>query len=495
MIITGEQSKFGKYLIHEELGRGGFGTVYRAIDTTLQRTVALKILDADKLSDPDFLERFRREARAAGGLAHPNVVSIYEIGEVEGRWFIAMQYVTGASLDRLLVQAGRLPRARALHILTQAAAALDFAHAQGVVHRDVKPGNILVGQDAASEDADHAVLTDFGLARAGERSVLTSLGQTIGTPAYMAPEQLDVDRQSEVGPASDIYALAMVAYELLAGRPAFVGPTPAVMMAHLTKEPPPVTQFDADLPSRAWTALAPALSKNPADRPASATALVQALATSLQPAATAEPTIAPVPPSPPAVGPPVRRPVFPLAIIGMLLVLASLLTGYVLRRPPPGPVVVQTVLATTTLGPTQTPRQVTVVVTSEPAPTTPPLVVTQMVTTVVTQTVAVKQTVVVYEVVTATPTPPQLPSLTRANRLKYDDFSSPSSGWDVFTIADEGVVGYEAGKYFVEARNNYYVSGLWADAGKYDTNFALRVKMYGPFSPGGASAQSIVFAL
>ncbi len=266
----------GKYIIHEELGRGGFGTVYRATDTTLDRVVALKILDPLLTRDPSFLERFHREARGAARLEHPNIVPVYEVGEAEGRSFIAMKYLPGRSLDKLLVE-GRLPVERTLHILAQVATALDFAHSKGLIHRDVKPSNILVGPDELTGDPDHATLTDFGLARASDQSIMTSLGQALGTPAYMAPEQLDVDRQTEVGPSSDIYSFAIVAYEMLAGRPPFVGPTPAVMAAHLTKEPPQVTQFNADLPPMLWEALVPGLAKQIAARPKTAGALVAAL--------------------------------------------------------------------------------------------------------------------------------------------------------------------------------------------------------------------------
>jgi serine/threonine-protein kinase len=270
--------RLGKYLIHEELGRGGFGTVYRATDTTLDRIVALKILDPLLTRDPGFLERFRREAVGAARLEHPNIVPVYEVGEAEGRSFIAMKYLPGRSLDKLLAE-GRLPIERTLHILAQVAAALDFAHAKGIIHRDVKPSNILVGPDEASGDSDHATLTDFGLARASDQSIMTSLGQALGTPAYMAPEQLDVDRQGEVGAASDIYSFAVVAYEMLAGRPPFMGPTPAVMVAHLTKEPPPMMQFNAALPPVLWEVIKAGLAKDVARRPPCAAGLVTAIET------------------------------------------------------------------------------------------------------------------------------------------------------------------------------------------------------------------------
>ncbi len=266
----------GKYIIHEELGRGGFGTVYRATDTTLDRVVALKILDPLLTRDPGFLERFRREAIGAARLEHPNIVPVHEVGESEGRSFIAMKYLPGPSLDGLLAE-DLLPVERTLHILAQVAAAVDFAHSKGLIHRDIKPSNIMVAPDDASGDPDHATLTDFGLARASDQSMLTSLGQVLGTPAYMAPEQLDVDRLDEVGPASDVYSFAVVAYEMLAGRPPFVGPTPAVMVAHMAKEPPPLMQFNAEVPVGCWEALKTGLAKNITERPQSAGAIIKSL--------------------------------------------------------------------------------------------------------------------------------------------------------------------------------------------------------------------------
>jgi serine/threonine protein kinase len=286
--------RLSKYLIYEELGRGGFGTVYRATDTTLDRVVALKILDPVLTRDPAFLERFHREARAASRLRHPNLVPVYEVAEAEGRHFIAMEYLPGRSLDKLLAEEGRLLADRALHILGQAAAALDYAHAKGLIHRDVKPSNIIVGPDEASGDPEHATLTDFGLVRATDQTSVSTLGQSLGTPAYMSPEQLDVDRQEEVGPASDIYSFAVVAYEMLAGRPPFTGPTPAVMAAHLTKDPPPLARFAPDIPDRVWQVLRPALSKGVAERTGLAAELVKQLQAAYAPSK-------PVPP-PPRVG-------------------------------------------------------------------------------------------------------------------------------------------------------------------------------------------------
>ena len=263
-MTTTDRRRLGKYEIIEEVGRGGFGVVYKAVDTTLQRTVALKVLAAYLLSDPTFIASFQQEAQMAAALEHPNIVTIWEVGEIETTYYIAMRYVDGRPLSRLLEQDGPLPLTRTAYLLDQIAAALDHAHQCGVTHRDLKPSNILV-------DADDAVtVTDFGLAKASSVSGLTATGQMPGTPAYMAPEQLDVDRQDEVGPGSDIYALGLVVYEMLAGAPPFVGPTPALIAAHLLKDAPPLRQRRTDLPLKVGDVIDRALAKSPDERPRTA---------------------------------------------------------------------------------------------------------------------------------------------------------------------------------------------------------------------------------
>jgi serine/threonine-protein kinase len=189
-----EGTPFGRYRLVELLGRGGMGEVWRAYDTTIDRVVALKVLPTNFADDQFFQERFRREAKAAAGLDEPHIVPIYDFGEIDGRLYVTMRLIKGRDLQDLLHH-GRLPPAQAVSIVEQIASALHAAHQVGLVHRDVKPSNILV------TDADFAYLIDFGIARAAGQTGLTSTGSTIGTWAYMAPERFtkgDLDPRSDV---------------------------------------------------------------------------------------------------------------------------------------------------------------------------------------------------------------------------------------------------------------------------------------------------------
>ncbi|WP_428847610.1 serine/threonine-protein kinase [Nocardia tengchongensis] len=206
------------------------GQVYRAYDDQTDRTVAVKVLHSHMAADPVFRERFQREARAAAGLGHPHVVPIFDYGEIEDRLFICMQFVTGAGVDSLLAESGPMPVARAVAVVAQAGEALDAAHAVGLVHRDVKPSNLLITA------RDFVYLIDFGIARAVGETGLTSTGATIGTFAYMAPERFTTGTADA---RSDVYALACVLYQCLTGRT----PYPATALeqqiaAHLTQPPP-----------------------------------------------------------------------------------------------------------------------------------------------------------------------------------------------------------------------------------------------------------------
>jgi cell division septation protein DedD len=280
----------GKYEILEEIGRGGFAVVYRARDTELDREVALKVLHPYWTNDPGFAARFRREARAAARLRHPHVVTVHEAGEAEGQLYIAMEYLPGRTLQELLEAEGALPLERALPILEQVAEALDYAHGQGVIHRDVKPGNLIVEETERGVQATltdfglvkamegSAALTDFGLVKAMEGSAaLTSQGTLLGSPEYMAPEQADPERAAEIGPATDRYALGIVAYQMLAGRVPFPGNAPATLNAHLNLVPPDPQAICENLSPGVAAVLLKMLSKSPAERYTSGEAFVAAL--------------------------------------------------------------------------------------------------------------------------------------------------------------------------------------------------------------------------
>jgi tRNA A-37 threonylcarbamoyl transferase component Bud32 len=272
--------RLGKYEIVEEIGKGGFATVYRARDPDLDREVALKVLDPVLMRDPSLVERFRREARAAARLRHPGIVTIHEIGQAEGMLFIAMELLPGPSLKAIVEESAPLPLERAVELLRPLAEALDYAHAQGLIHRDVKPSNAIL--DAGG----HPVLTDFGLVKAAEESgsaavslTLSQTGMTLGTPAYMAPEQADPKAQTPVDHRADLYSLGVSAYEMLTGRVPFQGNTPlAVAMGHLLEPPPSPRELNPALPEPMAEALLRMLTKKPEGRYGSAEAFVDALA-------------------------------------------------------------------------------------------------------------------------------------------------------------------------------------------------------------------------
>ena len=226
----------GKYQIHEEIGHGGFATVYRAHDPDLGLEVALKVLLANFMSDRAFVERFRTEARVTARLKHPNIARVINIDQADGRLFLAIEYVPGRNLrDRLQAQP-LLDWALITSIVQQVGDALDYAHGQGVLHRDVKPNNILVTDDG------QAVLTDFGLAKAAEGTGMTTSGIALGTFKYIAPEQAN---GKEVDARSDLYSLAVVAYELCTGRAPFVNDsTPALIHAQVYDAPPSPSQLN-----------------------------------------------------------------------------------------------------------------------------------------------------------------------------------------------------------------------------------------------------------
>jgi serine/threonine protein kinase len=209
--MTGTTTIAGRYRIEGRLGVGGMSTVHLAFDNRLERYVALKLLAEHLADDPTFVSRFRREALSAARLVHPNIVQVFDFGFDSGhhQHFIVMEHVTGNSCAELLRDRGQLPVSQAVDIVTQACRGLDYAHRNGVVHRDVKPGNLLVS------DSDVVKLADFGIARAVDQSSITQAGSVLGTAAYLAPEQA---RGEEAGPQADLYSLGVVTYQLISGR-------------------------------------------------------------------------------------------------------------------------------------------------------------------------------------------------------------------------------------------------------------------------------------
>jgi len=266
-----ELTSLGEFRILTLLGSGGFGEVYKAEDTTLGREVALKILHPQLLSDPDFVRRFGNDARAAAQLDHPHIVTVFGMGEDQGRLYIPMQYCPGGSLAARIKERGPLPYAQAVEIVAQIADALDYAHRLGFVHRDVKPSNILF--DAHG----NAVLADFGLVKSVESSVIarSSTGGIVGTPAYIAPEIWD-DQPATA--STDIYALGCVLYEMLTGDVLFGrSSTLATMKAHVAPRRFPA-RWAEDVPASIITVLTRALAPAPEDRYPSAGALAAVLA-------------------------------------------------------------------------------------------------------------------------------------------------------------------------------------------------------------------------
>jgi serine/threonine protein kinase len=250
----------GGYRILEPLGRGGTSVVYRAEHVRLGRQAALKLL-APGLGEADFSDRFLRESRLAASLDHPSIVPVYDAGEDDGLLYIAMACVEGSDLKTLLATEGRLSTRRALRIVGQIAGALDAAHERGLVHRDVKPANILVGAD------DRAYLSDFGVVKEVAANGNTRTGAFIGTIDYCAPEQIE---GNEVDARTDVYALACVLYECLAGTPPFHRPSDvAILNAHLHSPPAKLTRAVPDVPPALEQVTAKALSKSPLDRYAS----------------------------------------------------------------------------------------------------------------------------------------------------------------------------------------------------------------------------------
>jgi serine/threonine-protein kinase len=258
-----------RYELTEKLASGGMGTVFVATDTRLQRRVALKLLKEDLASDPRFVERFRREARAAGALSHPNVAGVFDYGEDEGRHFIVMELVEGRDLGRLLREEGPLSEERAALIAGQIADALEHSHAAGLVHRDIKPENVIVGP------TDRVKVTDFGIVRAQAETSLTATGSFLGTAQYISPEQAS---GADVTPASDIYSLGIVLFEMLTGSVPYTGDSAvAVAMRHISDRVPAPSSLRPEISKRMDDVVARATAPDMHDRFRDAAAVSAAL--------------------------------------------------------------------------------------------------------------------------------------------------------------------------------------------------------------------------
>lgn len=272
--LVGQQ--IAGYRIEHVIGRGGMAVVYRARDLRLDRTVALKLIAPERARDDTFRRRFAHESRVAAAIDHPHIVPIFEAGENEGVLYIAMRYVSGLDLRALLDREGALPVATALRIAVQVASALDAAHAHDLVHRDVKPGNILVAAGTDSDHPEYIYLTDFGLTKKSlSLSGFTAAGEFVGTLDYMAPEQIS---GRPVDGRCDLYSLACVVYETLAGGPPFQRDEDvALLWAHQYDQPPRLTERRPGIAPAAADVLARALSKVPEDRYDSCLEFVAAL--------------------------------------------------------------------------------------------------------------------------------------------------------------------------------------------------------------------------
>jgi serine/threonine protein kinase len=247
----------GHYDIRGELGRGGMATVYLAHDLALDRKVAIKVM-APALAVGDGIERFKREARTAASLSHPNIIPIYGVYDTDALLYFVMKYVEGRPLDGIIRELGALPIPMVQAILGQVASAFGYAHRRGVIHRDIKPANILI------DDEGWAVVTDFGIAKVLDSKGLTMTGHSVGTPTYMSPEQVAGDG---VSPASDQYALGILAYEMLTGKPPFEHKNAmAMMFSHVHRSPAPLEQKRPDCPQPLRDAVMRMLQKEPADR-------------------------------------------------------------------------------------------------------------------------------------------------------------------------------------------------------------------------------------
>ncbi len=341
-------TRFGPYELQSLIGVGGMGEVYRAYDTVKERMVAIKLLRAEVAADPGFQERFRRESRVAARLQEPHVIPVHDFGDIDGVLYIDMRLVEGVSLKDELRAKGVLPPTRSVSIINQVGAALDAAHASGLVHRDIKPENVLLTPD------DFVYLVDFGIAHAGGETNVTSTGLVIGSCAYMAAERFSGSRG---GPAADIYSLTCLFYECLTGRPPFdAGDVRQMMGAHMFSPPPRPSIMRRGVNRAFDDVIACGMAKKPEDRYASAGDLAKAAAEAASadpalmalaphppppngtrqfstgdpnPAATGRPPYAPLPPAP-SVSPPARKRFGPAQVALMVATIVMFTAAVVL---------------------------------------------------------------------------------------------------------------------------------------------------------------------
>lgn len=276
----GDKRIAGRYEIREHIATGGMASVFKTWDHRVDRMVAIKILRALDKNDTRAVERFRREARAAAALAHPNAVTIYDFVEEAGQYFLVMEYIQGPTLKQLVGQRRQLQAREAIEIAAQVCSVLQVAHARGFIHRDIKPQNIMLTSSAGPLTGmiDRNVLvklTDFGIVRVAEEGGLTNSGIVLGTADYLSPEQA---RGETLTASSDLYSLGVVMFEMLTGRPPFVGPTAvSIAMQHASTNPPMLRQFNPAIPAIVEQLVIHSLEKEPEDRFTSAAEMQYAL--------------------------------------------------------------------------------------------------------------------------------------------------------------------------------------------------------------------------
>ncbi|GCE25935.1 hypothetical protein KDA_14190 [Dictyobacter alpinus] len=269
----------GRYEIREHIATGGMASVFKTWDHRVERIVAIKVLRSLDKNDLRAVERFRREARAAAALAHPNAVTIYDFVEEMGQYFLVMEYIHGPTLKQLVAQRRQLQPREAIEIAAQVCAVLQVAHARGFIHRDIKPQNIMLawsgGTGSLGDGGAWVKLTDFGIVRVAEDAGLTNSGIVLGTADYLSPEQA---RGETLTASSDLYSLGVVMFEMLTGRPPFVGPTAvSIAMQHASTNPPPLRQFNTQVPAVLEQLVNRTLQKEPAERFNSAAEMQKAL--------------------------------------------------------------------------------------------------------------------------------------------------------------------------------------------------------------------------